>query len=184
MNENIIIDISGGQPTVTSRDVAEHFGKRHSDVLEAIKNMTTENSALQNMFREISYTANNKQTYPMYQITRDGFSLLVMGFTGKEALAWKLKYIQAFNAMEEQLKAKEIQAAMPKVDARMIEAQARLNNSRADVAKLLIKVGDSAAFSVDRGECYKLALYALTGQEMADDKPSFRPRRRALYLKD
>ena len=37
MNENIIIDISGGQPTVTSRDIAEHFGKRHSDVLEAIK---------------------------------------------------------------------------------------------------------------------------------------------------
>ena len=184
MNENIIIDVSGGQPTVTSRDVAEHFGKRHSDVLEAIKNMTTENSALQNMFRETTYTSAQNKTLPMYQITRDGFSLLVMGFTGKEALAWKLKYIQAFNAMEEQLKAKEIQAAMPKVDARMIEAQARLNNSRADVAKLLIKVGDSAAFSVDRGECYKLALYALTGQEMADDKPSFRPRRRTLYLKD
>ena len=46
----------------------------------------------------------NKQWYKEYLLTRDGFSLLVMGFTGKEALQWKLQYIEAFNKMEEQIK--------------------------------------------------------------------------------
>lgn len=56
----------------------------------------------------------NKQWYSEYSMTRDGFSLLVMGFTGKSALEWKLKYIDAFNKMEEQIKGSAIPSAKPK----------------------------------------------------------------------
>lgn len=57
------------------------------------------------MFQEITYTQNqNKQSYREFEMTRDGFTLLAMGFTGKEALGWKLKYIDAFNRMEEYIK--------------------------------------------------------------------------------
>lgn len=53
------------------------------------------------LFIKSSYVhSQNKQTYPMYLMNRDGFSLLVMGFTGKKALEWKLQYIKAFNQME------------------------------------------------------------------------------------
>lgn len=102
LNE-ITITNKGGKLTVSSLQVATNFGKRHCDVLESIENLKTENSVLKNMFIESTYKVEgNNKTYKCYDITRDGFSLLVMGFTGKKALDWKLKYIEAFNAMEQQ----------------------------------------------------------------------------------
>lgn len=181
MSEHIIIGHYNGQPTVTSREVAEHFKKNHRDVLESIRNITAENSAVADMFYETTYTAANKQSYPMYQMNRDGFTLLAMGFTGKDALEWKLKYIRAFNMMEEQLKVKEIQAAMPKMDARMMEAQARLNNSRVDTAKLLMQMGDKAALYYNREQCYQLALCTLAGKQPDEN---MLPAGRHFYLKD
>lgn len=89
--------------TANSRDVAEHFEKQHKDVLESIRNLTAENSATKSMFIETSFESRGK-FYPQYELTRDGFSLLVMGFTGSKALEWKLKYIEAFNEMERELK--------------------------------------------------------------------------------
>ena len=89
--------------TANSRDVAEHFEKQHKDVPESIRNLTAENSATKSMFIETSFESRGK-FYPQYELTRDGFSLLVMGFTGSKALEWKLKYIEAFNEMERELK--------------------------------------------------------------------------------
>lgn len=163
MTENVIVYQHNGQPAVSSRDVAEQFGKEHKDVLEAIRKLMAENSALLPMFYKDEYTTIQNRKMPMYYMNRDGFTLLAMGFTGKEALAWKLKYIQAFNMMEEKLKAQEIKAAMPVMDARMMEAQARLNNSRVDAAKLLMKLGDRAALQYQREDVYAYALYALIG---------------------
>lgn len=93
--------------TVSSREVAQDFEKRHSDVLESIERLqtqmhSTENSA-EYFMPETYRDASGKQNKE-YLLTRDGFSLLVMGFTGEKALAWKLKYIRAFNAMETMLK--------------------------------------------------------------------------------
>ena len=94
INENIV---------VSSRDVAEHFGKQHKDVLKAIENIKAQNCALTSMFYETTYESGTGKHYKMYLMNRDGFSLLVMGFTGAKALEWKLKYIEAFNAMEKEL---------------------------------------------------------------------------------
>lgn len=89
--------------TANSRDIAEHFEKEHKNVLQTIQNLTAENSAVKSMFIETAYEVRGKQ-YPQYEMTRDGFSLLVMGFTGSKALEWKLKYITAFNEMEQELR--------------------------------------------------------------------------------
>jgi len=86
----------------TSLKVAEVFEREHKDVLESIRNLTAEKSAAK-FFNETTYKSRGKE-YPMYEIDRDGFSLLVMGFNGEKALKWKLKYIDAFNAMENELK--------------------------------------------------------------------------------
>jgi anti-repressor protein len=89
--------------------VAERFEKQHKDVLESIRNITAENSALTNdYFIESSYKAGTGKSYPEYLLTRDGFSLLAMGFTGAKALGWKLKFIEAFNKMEESIKSATI----------------------------------------------------------------------------
>ena len=86
--------------------VAYDFDKRHDHVLRDINNIiesnTTQNWGL--LFIESQYKASNGKMNKEYLLTRDGFSLLVMGFTGKEALQWKLQYIEAFNKMEEQIK--------------------------------------------------------------------------------
>lgn len=86
----------------TSLKVADIFEKEHKNVLQAIDNLVAENSAAK-FFKETTYKNRGKE-YPMYEMDRDGFSLLVMGFTGEKALKWKIKYIEAFNAMEKELR--------------------------------------------------------------------------------
>ena len=102
MNE-ITITNKDGRLTVSSLQIAKDFGKRPSDIHETIENLTAENSAVKKFFNESTYINERGRTYRCYDITRDGFSLLVMGFTGKKALEWKLKYIEAFNLMEKKL---------------------------------------------------------------------------------
>lgn len=104
MEKKIEVVNSNGQLVVSSVQVAENFGKRHTHVLEAIENIKTENSVVTSMFYEAWYQAGTGKKYKMYLMNRDGFSLLAMGFTGSKALEWKLKYIQAFNEMEKTIK--------------------------------------------------------------------------------
>jgi Rha family phage regulatory protein len=109
--ENSLVENVDGKLVVSSRDVAENFKKRHADVLEKIKTLSaeiqpTEKSA--GYFIPTEYCDNKGENRPEYLLTRDGFSLLVMGFTGKEALDWKLKYIEAFNKMEATLTSQNV----------------------------------------------------------------------------
>ena len=105
MNKEITItyDNDHQQPVVSSLQIAEDFNKKHKDVLESIRNLVAENSAAKSWFYETTYESRGKQ-YPMYLMNKDGFTFLVMGFNGKLANEWKIKYIQAFNAMEQQIK--------------------------------------------------------------------------------
>ncbi len=135
--ENQLINIANnnGVLTVGSVEVARHFEKQHKHVLQTIHDLAAENSAAKNMFIESTYENRGKQ-YPQYLITRDGFSLLVMGFTGKKALEWKLKYIEAFNKMETALKqaiptldvakAKELKIKEDRATAMLLNAQNRM----------------------------------------------------------
>lgn len=95
-----------GQIVVSSRVVANDFNKRSADVLEKIDNLKVDLSStdFSALFIESQYKASNGKMNKEYLLTRDGFSLIVMGFTGGEALQWKLKYIEAFNKMEEIIK--------------------------------------------------------------------------------
>lgn len=93
-----------GRILASSREVAEKFGKRNPDVNRAIENLIVQNCTVRNMFIKTLYTSSRGRNENEYLMDRDGFSLLVMGFTGSKALEWKLKYIDAFNEMEETLK--------------------------------------------------------------------------------
>jgi len=104
---NLVV-VKGGIPITDSFNVAERFDKRHSDVLDKIRGIiercpsddTKRNFTL--CFKN-SELQNGKQT-PYYEMTRDGFSFLVMGFTGEKADEWKWKYISAFNLLEDQVR--------------------------------------------------------------------------------
>jgi anti-repressor protein len=125
------------QLVVSSREIAKNFEKRHADVTKAVQDLInkggTENAAyLYNQFICSEYKDNqNGQYYPEYLLTRDGFSLLVMGFTGQKALEWKLKYVEAFNLMEKELNSPE------KVMARALKiADQQINSLRLENSKL------------------------------------------------
>ena len=101
----IVVD---GQITTTSLQVADHFGKRHDRVLRAIRNLIADLPADHlPIFGEIQIDVDlgmgRTRQDPAFRLTRDGFTLLAMGFTGKEALQWKLAYLGAFNKMESEL---------------------------------------------------------------------------------
>lgn len=106
MENQILITNNGGTLTVPSMQVAENFGKRHDHVIRDIENIKDETSPQSwgNLFIESTYADSYGRPQKCYDLTRDGFSLLVMGFTGKKALEWKLKYIEAFNLMEQKLR--------------------------------------------------------------------------------
>ena len=106
-----------GQILASSLEVAEKFGKKHAEVIYSIEGSIDRNGKVKNngllmsgisqlsqMFIKSEYIDSQNRTKYEYLMNRDGFSLLVMGFTGSKALEWKLKYIEAFNQMEETLK--------------------------------------------------------------------------------
>lgn len=101
---DIVFQGSEGQPLTNSVLVAEKFGKKHYNVIQAIKKLTIENSIVKNMFVETTYLSGKQQEQPMYIMNRDGFTLLAMGFTGQKALQFKLDYIDAFNKMEQTIR--------------------------------------------------------------------------------
>lgn len=104
--ENLVI-MKDQQPVTTSLQVAEAFDKQHKDVLEAIdtKIQSAENSAhYQNMFAEGDYKDSRGRNQRLYYMNRDGFTFIAFGFTGRKADDFKLKYIEAFNQMEDHIK--------------------------------------------------------------------------------
>ena len=110
-----IITIRRDQAVTTSLKVAEDFNKRHADVIRAIDNIIEKLEEVRGAERKIALSGFSKTSYKdesgkentVYYMNRDGFSLLVMGFTGKKALQWKCKYIEAFNTMEKILTEKQ-----------------------------------------------------------------------------
>lgn len=88
----------------TSLKIAEKFGKEHAHVLRDIRDMECSDAFRESNFGLSSYKSTQGKTLPMYEVTRDGFTLLAMGYTGKEAMRFKEDYINAFNAMENELK--------------------------------------------------------------------------------
>ena len=107
MND-IILSTQNGEPVASSRQIAESFEKNHRDVLRAIDGLKEDVRNFAQMFFETDTPDSYGRPQRTYLMTRDGFTLLAMGFTGKAALEWKLKYIAAFNAMEKELAAKPL----------------------------------------------------------------------------
>lgn len=113
-----------GQIWTTSIVVAQHFGKRHDNVIQSIvqtlADLPPEFAHLN--FQESSYVNLQNKSQPMYRMTRDGFSLIAMGFTGKKALAWKVAYIKTFSAMEQTLLRRASAAAVSSISKPQLDS--------------------------------------------------------------
>ena len=102
--------VINGQVKTTSLKIAEHFGKQHKSVVRAIQNLECSPEFAERNFAMSKYQVtggkNSAREEEMYELTRDGFTFLAMGFTGKQAAQWKEAYILAFNRMESELQSK------------------------------------------------------------------------------
>lgn len=104
-----VVKIVDGKAVTTSRKVAEIFEKQHKDILRAIRELEIPADYRERNFAPSVYEQPNPSggkpiQQPEYLITRDGFTILAMGFTGKKAMQFKIAFINAFNTMEEELK--------------------------------------------------------------------------------
>ena len=176
-----------GKIVTSSQAVAYYFEKDHGKVLRSIRSLLsfqetsesmTKNGYTPKWFYEYQYTnEQNHQTYPAFLMTRDGFTLLAMGFTGKKALEWKIRYIQAFNEMERKLKEQEnptaqnctVNSKTPDVAPPEVLAQARaktmLMNARTRQAKLWKTLADESTGTY-REICKVYAANILAGKEV------------------
>ena len=119
MNE-IVYRGESNQPLTNSKLVAEVFEKEHKNVMQSIRKLmvgTAQNSAVHQMFSESTYLNEQNKEQPMFIMNQDGFTLLAMGFNGKKAMEFKLKYIEAFNKMK-----KEIESSKPSLPQNYLEA--------------------------------------------------------------
>ena len=144
INDNSTMEVgltAEGQPAVRSDIMAHHFRRNHKNVLRDIGKLRGKCPILffQLNFEPVEYTDSKGEKRPAYLLTRDGFSLLVMGFTGAEAVRWKIRYIEAFNALE--AAARENQAEL----ARESGCRQGLDEGRASAAPLLDEVRGTTA---------------------------------------
>ncbi|HEC1884097.1 TPA: Rha family transcriptional regulator [Campylobacter jejuni] len=102
-NVEVNLNIKENKVFINSLDLAKVFNKNHKDVLETIKNQP-QNDFTESNFILSTYKDKKGELRPCYNLTRDAFSLLVMGFTGKKAYKWKIEFIKAFNEMEKRLR--------------------------------------------------------------------------------
>ena len=151
---NNLVVLRDRQAVTDSLQVAESFDKKHKHVLETARNLAAENSATKKMFVESTYVNRGKE-YPMIYMNRDGFTLLAMGFTGKKALDFKLKYIQAFNEMEKRIR-------QPKSERLEIMRK----NSATKRAGVLYKIAMATDSNISRQKLLHKAAEALTGEKL------------------
>ncbi|HEF9738603.1 TPA: Rha family transcriptional regulator [Campylobacter coli] len=102
-NVNVVFEVVGDEIFANSLQIAEVFEKDHSNVLKAIDKLPNDEFKSSN-FKYDSYFDKKSEQRRMINLTRDAFSLLVMGFTGEKAYKWKIEFIKAFNEMEKRLK--------------------------------------------------------------------------------
>lgn len=136
--DDIILSTQNGEPVASSRDVAKRFGKEHKHVLAAIRQLLVAENSATKFFHETEFEYRG-QKFPEYLMNRDGFSLLAMGFTGKEAVQWKLKYIEAFNQMEKQLAQRPQLSRAELMAQALIAAHDELEHKDSQIAELTPK---------------------------------------------
>lgn len=136
---DIILSTQNGEPVASSRQIAESFDKRHDHVIRDIDTIKKDVPNFGEMFFETEAPDSYGRPQRTYLMNRDGFTLLAMGFTGKAALEWKLKYIQAFNAMEKQLAQRPQLSRAELMAQALIAAHDELEHKDRQIAELTPK---------------------------------------------
>lgn len=159
---NNLVIMHDQQAVTTSLILAEAFEKEHRNVIRTIETKIGELNFEQSlkMFSKGEYINTQNKQQPMYYLNRDGFTFIAMGFTGRKADEFKLKYIDAFNKMEEQIRNQSFQA---------------LNQSTDDLkrANLLYKIANLTSDEELKEESLKSSYKLVTGKSIHQKKTDY-----------
>ena len=185
-----VLELAQGRPVCTSLNVARHFGKEHKNVLRDIERLTVD---LEEDFCRLNFEPTSVpvrmpkggfRDEPAYRLSRDGFTLLAMGFTGKRALAWKVRYIQAFNAMEaEILRLRQERPAMPTgLEERLARLESAASGNAAAALRADFRTTARAALGLEIYESTMLMAGSLSLPER--DREEFADHLLAVQLRN
>lgn len=172
MND-IVLTIQNNKPVVSSRQITESFEKTHNHVLRDIDALKKDVSNFGQMFFETVEADSYGRNQRSYLMTRDGFTLLAMGFTGKKALEWKIKYIEAFNEMEKQLSQPKQLSKTELLSQALLIAHEELEDSKKQVTALT----EQNSYLIPRADYYD----ALCDQNLLTN---FRDTAKELHIKE
>ena len=168
--EELVI-MNNNQAVTTSLILADTFEKEHKNVIRAIETKIGELKIEQSskMFSKGEYTNSQNKRQPMYYLNRDGFTFIAMGFTGKKADEFKLKYIEAFNKMEQIVRQELPQTPEEKL-ALTMQVTLRLDKRVGNLEKSIDEIQNKS--EIDSDQRYKLwvarnkkAVEALGGKD-------------------
>lgn len=135
-----------GSALADSRGISTSFGKDHRNVLRAIRTLLkSEQPEIKGFFTPADYLDGNGDVQPYYEMSRDGFTLLAMGFTGERALAFKLRYIDAFNQMEAALRGPSVPAKPDEMLRRMDGMLRMLSHKGTVTEKTVVSLQEDVA---------------------------------------
>ena len=184
---DIILSTQNGEPVASSRQIAENFEKNHNHVLRDIDSLKKDVSNFGQMFFQVETPDSYGRPQRTYLMNRDGFSLLVMGFTGKAAMEWKLKYIAAFNEMEKKLAQRPQLSRAELMAQALIAAHDELEHKDRQIAELTPKGIFADAVSASKksilvGELAKLLCQ--NGVQIGQNRLFVWMRERGYLIKD
>lgn len=163
MDSSSLVVMKNKQAVTSSLQVAETFGKDHNHIIRDIEKLLeglSKNGHTQHMFVKGTYVnEQNSQQYSMYYMNRDGFTLLAMGFTGYRALQFKLKYIEAFNVMEQTIK----ELPMKKLDP-VTQAEIEITKAKTHQANALYRIAMKTDSQTAQQSILARAAEAITGE--------------------
>ncbi len=150
-----VVTVDAGRVVANSRDVAAFFGKRHDHVLRDVDALLSDMPPecapnFGETWAEVPMPRGGTRVERQFLMTRDGFTLLAMGFTGKAALGFKLRYIEAFNAMEQRLKAP--QAVDPR---KLLEDPAAMRGLLLGYTEKVIQLEERVADLAPKAEAFQ-----------------------------
>lgn len=159
---------------VHSRDIAENFEKQHKNILQSIERLKknehlAENSA--QYFIDSEYKDSSGKVNKEYLITRDGFSLLVMGFTGQKAFEWKLKYIEAFNRLEQMIRDRHFHDLLEfeKADRKMLMLESEVTKMESQAKLTALRLKQMQSYGIKKTEASLMIQYAYMHNQNLDE---------------
>lgn len=155
MNE-IVFRGANDQAMTSSLLVTKEFGKEHNKVMRDINNLACSQEFRAANFGESSYVSEQGKGFPMFTMTKDGFSFLVMGYTGKKAAQFKEAYINAFNKMESEIRSSikpksQLEILQMSIN-QLVEQEHRLSSVERDVAETKKEIAEMKQERIENGK--------------------------------